>query len=135
MKRKNKFILLLLFVTIIGSISIYYFGQKPADLRIISLKDFRNLTSNTTASNTYIYVGRTSCPSCETIYPALCQISKKRNLSIYYYNTEEDREKNPEEMYPFLEQIGVKIVPSIVQTSNGVIKKIFSSDDFLDLYK
>lgn len=125
---------LILIVVIIGVAHIFGSKEKSFSLKVISLDEFQKLIEEKKSDKKYVYVGRTDCPSCETIYQVLCEITKKYELSISYYNTIQDRKKNPEIMYPFLEKIGIQTVPVIVEIENGGITQIFSGEEFISIY-
>lgn len=101
-------------------------------LKTITLEELNALLKPTNINDiTYVYIGRDTCPDCNLIYPKLCEISKKRNLDMLYYNTDLDRNTRKTEMSNTLDKISVKEVPSIIEINNDKTVEIFNGDGFL----
>lgn len=76
----------------------------------------------------WVYVGRPSCPDCVEFYPKLNEFLEKNKLSILYYNTEcrASKKKLEREYY---NSLGVKSVPSIIRIEDGVVKKVYNTQN------
>lgn len=125
--------IVLLFCIGLLFLNLSYNNKKNSQLKTISLSEFESYINYPEKGIEYIYIGRDSCPTCNTFYPVLSKIVQQDDLDIVYYNTEQDRIDNPEEMYKLLESIGVDEVPSILQISDGD-KIVYSDDEFLEKF-
>lgn len=73
--------------------------------------------------NLWIYIGRPTCPECEKLSPVLKEVLEENNKHVYYYNTDEARKENEQEMITLLEKLEVKLVPTIIHLKEGEIIK------------
>lgn len=120
----------------------FYFLRSPKDdgLTSITLEEFQQYTdpssslAKKSSEDIYIYVGRDSCPDCEEVYPQLLRINSTHKLNMLYYNTTEDRESRPDEMYALLDELKVTSVPSILTVSAGQVTAQHDGKEFLELY-
>ena len=103
-------------------------------LPIISLEDFQEIVATTGEYEVLVYIGRDSCPTCNLIYPTLCDISQKHGLNIRYYSTEPDRDTRPDEMTAFLDTLGIKHVPTVVGIKNGSTTINIDGEKFVENY-
>lgn len=136
MRNKRIIIALSALVFCLGFLYLVFFynNKKNIQLKTINLSEFETYINSPEKGTKYIYIGRDSCPTCNTFYPALSEIVQHDNLNIVYYNTEQDRKNNPEEMYKLLDSIGVGKVPSILQISDEY-KVVYSGEEFLEKFK
>lgn len=134
-KRKLRIIIIFVIVITIGIVATLIFTKKTDnDLQVISLEEFENILTSKETNGQYIYIGRESCPNCTTVYPTLCKISEKNNLSILYYSTEQDREKSPKKMQTLLEKIKVDSVPTVIKIDNCSITQRYDGEEFIKLF-
>lgn len=115
-------------------IAVSRYNVQNSQLPLLSLEEFELLLNSKNDSETYVYVGRDSCPSCSLVYPTLCDIKNESNLDICYYSTEPDRDIRPEEMHSLLDRVNVDYVPSIVVLSHGTVQSVISGEDFVNQY-
>jgi thiol-disulfide isomerase/thioredoxin len=109
-------------------------GLHYNNLPIISLEEFKSILDAKEDKIIYVYVGRDSCPTCNTIYPTLCSIGQSENINLLYYSTEPDREIRPEEMNDLLNDLKIERVPVVLQIEEGKIKKIYDGEEFVKMY-
>ncbi len=109
-------------------------GLHYNNLPIISLEEFKSILDAKEDKIIYVYVGRDSCPTCNTIYPTLCSIGQSENINLLYYSTEPDREICPEEMNDLLNDLKIERVPVVLQIEEGKIKKIYDGEEFVKMY-
>lgn len=81
------------------------------------------------------YIGRSTCPTCDVVYPELCKISQNQKIVILYYNTEQDRDTNADEMYSLLDKLGVDTVPTVIKIKDSSIVEKYTGEEFVDSYK
>ena len=79
----------------------------------------------------YLYIEREGCPACATTTPAIRTYLKNRGCRIFYYDTQEDRDTNREELDKVLSQLGVTIVPSLVKIKGGTVQKRYDADQII----
>lgn len=68
----------------------------------------------------YFYIGRPTCPSCESLFPILEKVYTELNVELYYLNTDILRVENETEMNKLMERIEVNSVPLIIYFKNGI---------------
>ncbi len=82
-----------------------------------------------------IYFGRPGCAHCNEIKPDLDILVNNSHSTVYYYNTELDRENNPEQMQTVLDDYGVYSVPAlVVRTNQGEIQEQYFDEDIVDYF-
>ena len=64
--------------------------------------------------NQYVYIGRDSCSVCQDAYPLIEKYASTISEPVYYYNTEQDRYDNKQEMKQILDEINVDEVPTVL---------------------
>lgn len=110
-------------------------GKSTQDLETIDLNKFEQLITTATSDVQYIYVGRESCSDCTTVYPRICAISHRENLPIFYYNTESDRESQPEKMHILFNHLKVDSVPMIIKLQNGNVVERYDGEEFIKMFE
>lgn len=68
-----------------------------------------------------LYIGRPTCSTCEELTPILKKQVKELRQVVYYYNTDNARQENNEEMTELIGALDVKLVPTILYLNNGTI--------------
>lgn len=125
--------LFIILIIVLNTVAVFIQRQN-SDLEQIKLEELENIIKSKNTDVQYVYIGRDSCPTCNTVYPILCSISKEKDLSIMYYSTEEDREKRPQKMYELLKKIEVKSVPTVIGVTNGTIKEKYDGEEFIKIF-
>ncbi len=135
---------LLVLLAVIACIAgIFFYRQKNTDtdrnpygFTQITLDEFDDCIHGKGQKNTFfIYVGRDDCPDCEAFSPKLQTIIKKEKISVLYYSTSQDREKNPDEMYALLDEAKVTEVPVVLEIVNKKIAASYTGEEFLSFYE
>lgn len=99
----------------------------------IDLQHFKSMQANN--ENAMIYVGRPSCPHCAEIKPNLDILVNNSHSLVYYYNTEQDRDNNYDEMQAVLDAYGVGTVPALVVLQEaGETKEVYFDEDIIDYF-
>lgn len=130
----------LLFLVIMG-VGIYISWQisferlknktvEHENIQLITLQELEKVIKE--SDYQVVYIGRNDCPLCEYIMPKLTSYLELNHLKILYYNTQQDRENNKENMYKILDSIPVQGVPFIMIIEHGVISARFTGENILD---
>ena len=99
----------------------------------IDLQQLEELQSN--GETTMIYFGRPSCAHCSEIKPNLDILVNNSHSKVYYYNTEQDRDDNHDEMQTVLDTYGVEAVPALVVWADaGETQEIYFNEDVVDYF-
>lgn len=99
----------------------------------IDLQQLEDLQNN--EETTMIYFGRPSCAHCSEIKPNLDILVNNSHSKVYYYNTEQDRDDNHDEMQPVLDAYGVAAVPALVVWADaGETQEVYFNDDIVDYF-
>lgn len=102
---------------------IYYvdikktYTESQSQVITITLKELDYLSKQNV--NKYIYIGRDSCYTCQTLYPTIEEYAATMSDSFYYYNTEQDRYNNKKEMKQVLNNLNIHEVPAIIHFSDS----------------
>lgn len=76
-----------------------------------------------------IYVKRDDCSKCIELDEYIDKAIGDSNTIVYFYSTSLDRDKNPDEMYEFLETVNVVSVPAFLKIVKGNVVESFSFED------
>lgn len=99
----------------------------------IDLQQLEDLQNN--EETTMIYFGRPSCAHCSEIKPNLDILVNNSHSKVYYYNTEQDRDDNHDEMQPVLDTYGVAAVPALVVWAGaGETQEVYFNEDIVDYF-
>lgn len=99
----------------------------------IDLQQLEDLQNNETT--TMIYFGRPSCAHCNEIKPNLDILVNNSHSTVYYYNTEQDRDTNAVEMQAVLDTYGVGTVPALVVLNGSAEKhETYFDEDIIDYF-
>lgn len=99
----------------------------------IDLQQLEDLQDNETT--TMIYFGRPSCAHCSEIKPNLDILVNNSHSTVYYYNTEQDRDTNAVEMQAVLDTYGVGTVPALVVLNGSAEKhETYFDEDIIDYF-
>ena len=99
----------------------------------IDLQQLKDLQNN--EETAMIYFGRPSCAHCSEIKPNLDILVNNSHSMVYYYNTEQDRDDNHDEMQTVLDIYGVETVPALVVWADaGETKEIYFNEDIVDYF-
>lgn len=99
----------------------------------IDLQQLEDLQNN--EETTMIYFGRPSCAHCSEIKPNLDILVNNSHSKVYYYNTEQDRDDNHDEMQPVLDAYGVAAVPALVVWADaGETQEVYFNEDIVDYF-
>lgn len=99
----------------------------------INLQQLEELQNN--EETTMIYFGRPSCAHCSEIKPNLDILVNNSHSMVYYYNTEQDRDNNYNEMQALLDTYGVVTVPALVVLADeSKTQEIYFDKDILDYF-
>lgn len=112
-----------------------YFDPKIVQSTMIEidLQQLEELQKN--RETTMIYFGRPSCGHCNEIKPNLDILVNNSHSMVYYYNTEQDRDDNHDEMQAVLDTYGVATVPALVVWADaGETKEIYFNEDIVDYF-
>lgn len=147
-KSKIRFALLILAFIYLSSLvwlsidALVYFNRVKTDFNPetvqstmveIDLQQLKDLQNNT--EGTMIYFGRPSCAHCSEIKPNLDILVNNSHSTVYYYNTEQDRDDNHDEMQAVLNTYGVSTVPAlVVWADSGETKEIYFNEDIVDYF-
>lgn len=136
LNKKNCMMITLGVIIVFMLLRVFWSGKRlhNNDLQIISLEEFESILDAKQDEILYIYVGRDSCPTCNTIYPILCSIRQSKNINLMYYSTELDREIRPEQMNDFLDELEIEHVPVVLEIEQGEIKKMYDGEEFVKIY-
>ncbi|MBO0431059.1 thioredoxin family protein [Enterococcus sp. DIV0660C] len=120
---KKKKIIFLLFVIILMSGETYFYAnQKEKNfnpLNSINSNQIQKLIDNTDTG--YIYIGRPTCEECQEFLPKLRSVLIKKRQKVFYYNTDNARKENQDKLVKELNNLNVKIVPTILYMKKGKI--------------
>ena len=135
-------ILTMFFMFVIGyneyrylHISKKYFNPETVQSTMveIDLQQLEDLQNN--GETTMIYFGRPSCAHCNEIKPNLDILVNNSHSKVYYYNTEQDRDDNHDEMQTVLDTYGVEAVPALVVWADaGETQEIYFNEDVVDYF-
>lgn len=122
---KNRKIIFLLFVIILISGGMYFYvNQKEKSfnpLTSINSNQIQKLIDN--ADTGYIYIGRPTCEECQNFLPKLKTVLISKEQKVFYYNTDNARKKDQDKLVKELNNLDVKIVPTILYMENGKISE------------
>lgn len=102
---------------------------------VLQMNQMQELTLNAfmefceTEKTGLIYIKRDDCPQCIELDEYIDGIIGDTDIIIYYYSTSIDRDKNPDEMYEFLETINVVSVPTFLKIVKGDVVESLSFED------
>ena len=116
-------------------ISKKYFNPETVQSTMveIDLQQLEDLQNN--GETTMIYFGRPSCAHCSEIKPNLDILVNNSHSKVYYYNTEQDRDDNHDEMQPVLDTYGVAAVPALVVWAGaGETQEVYFNEDIVDYF-
>lgn len=102
---------------------IFYMGSSKASGSLISINSQELKTNIKDKEDMWIYIGRPTCQECEKFSPVLKEFLKENKKSIYYYNTDKATKENKQEMISLLEELEIKLVPTIIHLKEGKIIK------------
>lgn len=105
-------------------------GVQHTNIQEITLEELENIIVGN--DKEVVYVGRDSCPLCEYILPDLITYIEAKNLRILYYNTEQDRNSNKEDMRRVLDSIPIHGVPFIMVIDQKEIVAQFSGEHLVE---
>lgn len=89
----------------------------------INVAEFQRKVSND--DTFFVYFGRSTCPYCREFVPDLKLTSDKKQILVYYVNTEHtDINK---ELKLIRDEFGVEFVPSLLYMQSGERKDMFES--------
>lgn len=83
-------------------------------------------------ANQYVYIGRDSCSVCQDAYPLVEKYASTISEPVYYYDTEQDRYNNKQEMEQILDEINVDEVPTVLMFEDGEVKE-YTGDSLWEL--
>jgi len=139
-KKRNLAAVIFIMVALLGGISNIMWtvsfhkeenaGVQHANIREITLDELENVIVGN--DKEIVYVGRDSCPLCEYILPDLITYIEAKNLKILYYNTEQDRNSNKENMDKVLDSIPIDGVPFIMVVDQKEIVAQFSGKHLVE---
>jgi predicted bacteriocin transport accessory protein len=98
----------------------------------INLEELANLREN--KENVLIYIGRPSCKVCAELKPNLDCLVNNSKSTVYYYNTELDRNTNSTKMQAVLDTYGIDGVPVLVVCKLGVVDAVFYDEDMISYF-
>ncbi len=145
-KKAKVFAIIALILTLTESailVNEYYFAYKvrtyfnpetvQSTMIEIDLQQLEDLQNND--ETTMIYFGRPSCAHCSEIKPNLDILVNNSHSMVYYYNTEQDRDNNQNEMQAVLDTYGVAAVPALVVWADaGETQEIYFNEDIVDYF-
>ena len=145
-KKAKVFAIIALILTLTESailVNEYYFAYKvrtyfnpetvQSTMIEIDLQQLEDLQNND--ETTMIYFGRPSCAHCSEIKPNLDILVNNSHSMVYYYNTEQDRDNNQNEMQAVLDTYGVVAVPALVVWADaGETQEIYFNEDIVDYF-
>ena len=135
-KKRILYVIIPIVIIVLAVLSYSYIRIKQdTDLQEITLEEFQKLIDDNQSESKYIYVGRSTCPSCDVVYPELCKISQNKKLIILYYNTAQDRDTNADEMYSLLDKLGVDTIPTVIKIRDSLVVEKYTGEEFVDSYK
>ncbi|UDW03913.1 thioredoxin family protein (plasmid) [Bacillus cereus] len=112
---KKWFFVFLILLLSIGS-AFYIFNSKTLEKNFytnIDLKEYeQSVNSN---DDVYIYVYKTSCPSCQQLKPHLNEFIKNNKLKLKALNIEEEKNYNE----TFLDKYKLNKTPTILHYKDG----------------
>lgn len=80
-------------------------------------------------NNSFVYIGRESCPFCREFVPMLNELLLKSNNKVYYLDTESDS-KNPR-IQEFYQKFSIDGVPALLYFKKDGAYEILHEDDVL----
>lgn len=145
-KKAKVFVIIALVLTLTESaivVNEYYFAYKArtyfnpetvqSTMVEIDLQQLEDLQNN--EETTMIYFGRPSCAHCSEIKPNLDILVNNSHSLVYYYNTEQDRDDNHDEMQAVLDIYGVAAVPALVVWADaGKTQEVYFNEDIVDYF-
>ena len=145
-KKAKVFAIIALILTLTESailVNEYYFAYKvrtyfnpetvQSTMIEIDLQQLEDLQNND--ETTMIYFGRPSCAHCSEIKPNLDILVNNSHSMVYYYNTEQDRDNNQNEMQAVRDTYGVAAVPALVVWADaGETQEIYFNEDIVDYF-
>ena len=125
-KKRILYVIIPIVIIVLAVLSYSYIRIKQdTDLQEITLEEFQKLIDDNQSESKYIYVGRSTCPSCDVVYPELCKISQNKKLIILYYNTAQDRDTNAD----------VDTIPTVIKIRDSLVVEKYTGEEFVDSYK
>lgn len=120
----KKYKLIFLIIILVMLISPFYIW---GNFRSIDNNDFEKIS----ASNDLhlVYIGRPTCGACAELQPKLKKLANKRFINFNYYNTDEFKKNNKDELEAFLKKTDVSYVPVVIAIKNGKIVERFDSKE------
>ncbi|EJQ55059.1 thioredoxin [Bacillus mycoides] len=94
----------------------YIFNSKALEKPLytnIDLKEYENHVNSN--DDVYIYVYKTSCPSCQQLKPVINKLIKEENLKLKALNIEEEKNYNES----FLDKYKLNKTPTILHYKEG----------------
>ncbi|NMM51619.1 thioredoxin fold domain-containing protein [Paenibacillus aquistagni] len=67
----------------------------------------------------FIYIGRPTCPVCKEFEPRLIKEVKANKAEVHYFNTDEARKDNEQQMVGMLNGLNVSSVPTFIYFKDG----------------
>lgn len=97
------------------------------NLNNIDNDDFKNISESSDLH--LVYVGRPTCEICVDFKPKLEHLASKRFINFDYYNTDEFKKNNSDELKEFLKKTDISYVPVVIAVKNGEVIERFDSKD------
>lgn len=120
--KKYKLIFLIIILVILIS-PFYIWGN----FKSIDNNDFEKISNSNHLH--LVYIGRPTCGACVQFKPKLEELANKRFINFDYYNTDEFKKNNMNELEEFLKKTDVSYVPTVIAIKNGQIIERFDSKE------
>ncbi|EOH1637217.1 thioredoxin [Enterococcus faecalis] len=83
-----------------------------------------------------LYVGRETCPVCVSFIPKFSDALSEDEHSVYYLDTQNEKEHNFVELKQFIDKESITSVPTLILKKNGeLIKKSFDAEASIEEIK
>ncbi|WP_211747203.1 thioredoxin family protein [Paenibacillus sp. Marseille-Q4541] len=90
-----------------------------ADSKVLTAVTNEELTEFLEGQSGFLYVGRPTCPVCREFLPKLERASEDTGQLVYYYNTDEGRKQDEQEVMALMNQLEINSVPALLYIENG----------------
>ena len=112
--KKHFLLVAIIMVAAFGAVAILTKRNSSGALEPITTEEFYQLKENLPNNRVIIYIGKPNCNACRQAQPKIEEILSKNGLSGYYYNTQDARVKNEDQMLELMDDYSIIVVPSII---------------------
>ena len=133
MKKKYFLIIPVIFIPLL---ILALVGNNPTNLISIYSEELETMLQSDSGIQ-FVYIGRPTCAYCKVFEPILEEAIEESDATVYYYNTDEVRNKGEDDMLvELLGDLEVESVPILLKLKDGAevsrINEIVTKEELVE---